>query len=175
MRSSMSDIAAGGFALLVAAIFYWQSLNLRGMARDYPMGLLTFITLSGIFLLAVGIYKYWSGRAPISESAPASCAGPPSSNTEPVAYGRVAFILAVSLVYVFLMTQIGFYLASVIFLFGTGIAMSDVQASGGWKKLALASAIFTAIMCISVWIVFVKFLYVPTPVGELIWMLKDLR
>jgi len=174
IRSSTADMMAGTFALLVVTLFYTHIGTLRGLGRDYPMGLLTFIFLGGLYLLGKGIYRRLSGRDPLPD-APLSCGSEGAGEVETVSYGRVAFILVVSLVYVYLMTQVGFYIASMIFLFGTGMALSDVQASGGWKKLALASAIFTAVMCICVYIVFVKFLYVPTPVGELIWMLRELR
>ena len=155
MRSSTTDIAAGGFALLTAAAFYVQTGSLVGMARDYPLGLLAAIALGASFLLIKGIRKRLSGHDPIPE------------NIENVEYGRLVFILAASIAYIVVIGLVGFYIASVIFLFGSGIALSDVKDSGGWKKLALASAIFTAIMCISVWIVFVEFLYVPTPEGSL--------
>ena len=155
MRSSTADIAAGAFCLLSVLVFYAQSGPLKGVARDYPIGLLGAIALGALFLLFKGIRKRRSGRDPIPE------------NAESVAYGRLAFILAASVAYVLVMDLLGFYIASVIFLFGSGIALSDVKASGGWKKLALAAGIFTAVMCVSVWIVFVEFLYVPTPEGSL--------
>ena len=182
MRSSTTDIAAGAFALFSVAIFYAQITPLRGLARDYPIGLLVFISLGGLYLLGKGIYKRCSGHEQAPGGTPLSCgegAALPCSKEpggeETVAYGRVAVILVLSLAYVYLMTLVGFYIASVIFLFASAMILSDVKDSGGWLKLAFATAIFTAVMCISVWIVFVKFLYVPTPVGELIWMLKDLR
>ena len=155
MRSSTTDIAAGTFCLLSVLAFYVQTGPLVSAARDYPIGLLFAILLGGLFLLIKGLRKRWSDSDPIPE------------NTESVACGRVIFILAASVVYVVLTSMIGFYPASVLFLFGSGIALGDVKASGGWKKLALAATIFTAIMCVSVWIVFVEFLYVPTPEGSL--------
>ena len=157
MRSSTTDIAAGLFCLFTFLIFFAQADTLQGMARSYPLGLLIAIALGASFLLVKGIRKRRSGLDPIPE------------NAEDVAIGRVAFILAASIAYVFVIELVGFYIASVIFLFGSGIALSDVQASGGWKKLALASAIFTVVMCISVWLMFVAILYVPTPEGSLFY------
>ena len=173
MRNSTADMSAGVFALLVAMLFYANTGTLEGLGRDYPIGLLIFICLGGVYLLGKGIYKRRSGRDQLPDTS-LSCGSEGTGEAETVSYSRVAFILVVSLVYVYLMTQVGFYIASVIFLFGSGIALSDVQASGSWKKLAVAAAIFTAVMCISVWIVFVKILYVPTPDGELLLMLTDL-
>ena len=126
-----------------------------GVARDYPIGLIIFTSLGGLFLLALGIRKRLSGSDSIPE------------NAEPTAYGRVAVILAASVAYAFLIYLVGFYLASAAFLFGSAMALSDVDAAGGRKKLVIASCIFTAVMCISVWLVFSKLLYVPTPEGLL--------
>jgi hypothetical protein len=155
MRSSSTDLAAGLFALLCAVAFYVQSDGLAGVGRNYSMGLVLFIFMGGLFLLSKGVRRRWSGNDPLPE------------NIEEVSYPRVAFILAASVAYIFSIYLVGFYIASIIFLFGSAIALSNVKNSGGWGKLALAAAIFTAVMCISVWIMFVEILYVPTPEGSL--------
>ena len=153
MRSSVADLVAGVLSLLFAAAFYLQSGNLKGIERDYPMGLILFITLGGLFLLFLGIRKRLSGSDPIPE------------NAEPTAYGRMLFILVATVGYVSLISLVGFYIASTLMLFGSATVLND--AGWGWKKCTLASAVFTTVMCVSVWIVFVKFLYVPTPKGLL--------
>jgi len=151
MRSSVIDLAAGVFSLLFAAAFYIQSGELKMLGRDYPLGLIIFIALGGLWLLAQGIHKRWSGR----DAAPV--------DAEPAAYNRVAVITAASVAYVFLIPLLGFYMASVIFLFGSAMALND--AGWGWKKSIMAACALTAIMCFAVWLGFTKLLYVPAPEG----------
>ena len=153
MRSSVADLAAGVLSLLFAAAFYLQSAKLSGVGHDYPMGLILFITLGGLFLLFRGIRKRLSGSDPSPEDA------------EPTAYGRLFFILAATVTYAGFISLVGFYIASTFILFSSAMVLND--ADWGWKKRTLVAAIFTTVMCVSVWIVFVKFLYVPTPEGLL--------
>ena len=153
MRSSVIDLAAGVFSLLCATAFYTQIDGLKGVGRDYPLGLIIFISLGGLFLLGLGIYKRLSGCDAIPADA------------DPVAYRRVAIITAASIVYVLLMSLLGFYTASILFLFGSAMALSD--AGWGWQKSAMAACALTVIMCLAVWIVFSRLLFVPTPEGLL--------
>ena len=151
MRNSVIDLAAGVFSLIFAAAFYIQGGELKGVGRDYPLGLIIFIALGGFWLLAQGIRKRWSGRDAIPADA------------EPAAYSRVAVITAASVAYVFLIPLLGFYMASILFLFGSAIVLND--AGWGWKKSAMAACALTVIMCFAVWLGFTKLLYVPTPEG----------
>jgi len=153
MRSSIVDLAAGVFSLLCAAVFYTQSDALRGIGRDYPLGLIIFIALGGLVLLVQGIRKRLSGR------------DAPPADAEPVAYGRVAVITAASVIYVFLVSLLGFYTASAVFLFTSAMVLDD--AGRGRQKSALAACALTVIMCLTVWIGFAKLLRVPTPDGLL--------
>jgi hypothetical protein len=153
MPSGIVDLAAGVFSLLFAVAFYVQSGALKGVGRDYPLGLVIFIALGGLFLLAQGIRKRLSGR------------DIPPADAEPAAYGRVAVITAASVAYVILIPLLGFYTASVGFLFASAMVLDD--AGWGWKKSALAACILTVIMCFAVWLGFTKLLYVPTPEGLL--------
>jgi hypothetical protein len=153
MRSSVIDLAAGVFSLLCAAAFYVQIGELEGVGRNYPMGLIGFILLGGLFLLGLGACKRLSGRDAIPADA------------EPVAYRRVAVITAASVAYVLLMSLLGFYAASVIFLFGSAMALND--AGWGRQKSVLAACALTVIMCLGVWLGFAKLLRVPTPEGLL--------
>ena len=153
MRSSTADLAGGAFALLFAAAFYVQSGELEGVGRHYPMGLIIFILLGGLCLLAQGMRTRLSGR----DSPPA--------NAEAAAYGRVGVIAAASVAYVLLISLLGFYTASVIFLFGSAMALND--AGWGWQKSATAACALTVIMCLAVWLGFAKLLLIPTPEGWL--------
>ena len=153
MRSSVIDLAAGVFSLLFAAAFYVQSGELEGVGRQYPMGLVVFILLGGFVLLGQGIHKRLSGRDPVPADA------------EPTAYSRVALITAASVAYVLLISLLGFYMASVIFLFGSAMALND--AGWAWQKSAMAACALTVIMCLAVWLGFTKLLFVPTPEGLL--------
>ena len=147
------DLAAGVFALLCAAAFYLQSDALKGIGRDYPLGLIIFIALGGLLLLTQGVRKRLSGR------------DAPPANAEPVAYGRVAIITAFSVTYVFLVPLLGFYTASAVFLFTSAMVLNNA----GWsrKKSAMAACALTVIMCLAVWLVFARLLRVPTPGGLL--------
>ena len=153
MRSSVIDLAAGVFSLLCAAVFYFQSGKLTGAGRDYPMGLIIFISLGGLFLLIQGICKRWSGNDPIA------------AKVEPTSYRRVIFITVVSVVYVLLIDLLGFYTTSAVFLVGTAMVLNDA----GWsrKKNAMVACVFAVIMCFSIWFGFGKLLSVPTPEGRL--------
>ncbi|MDR2696071.1 MAG: tripartite tricarboxylate transporter TctB family protein, partial [Deltaproteobacteria bacterium] len=125
MRGSTRDLAAGAFSLLFAAAFYAQSGKLKGLGLDYPLGLIIFISLGGLFLLAQGLRKRLSGRDAIPADA------------EPAAYRRVALITAASAAYALLVALLGFYTASTVFLFGSAMALND--AGWGWKKSAVAA------------------------------------
>jgi hypothetical protein len=151
MPSGVVDLAAGIFSLLFAAAFYVQISELKGVGRDYPLGLIIFITLGGLYLLIQGIRKRLSGR------------DTPPADAEPAAYGRVAIITAASVAYVLLVSLLGFYVASVAFLCASAMVLDD--AGWGWKKSALAACMLTVIMCLAVWLGFTKLLYVPTPEG----------
>jgi hypothetical protein len=153
MRSGVMDLAAGVFSLLFAAAFYVQSDALKGIGRDYPLGLIVFIALGGLFLLAQGIRKRLSGR----DTAPA--------DAEPTAYGRVAVITAASVTYALLVPLLGFYTASMVFLFASAAVLND--AGQGWKKNVMAACALTVIMCLAVWLGFAALLRVPTPEGLL--------
>ena len=151
MRGSVRDLAAGAFSLLCAAAFYVQSGKLKGLGRDYPLGIIIFIALGGLFLLAQGLRRRLSGRDAIPTDA------------EPVAYSRVGVITAAAVAYACLIALLGFYTASTAFLFGSAMALND--AGRGWKKSAVAACALTAIMCFAVWLGFAKLLRVPTPEG----------
>jgi hypothetical protein len=152
MRSSVTDMAAGLFALLIAAVFFSQSGDLEGVGLLYPRLLIGFIALCGIYLVGLGLFKRRPGRDRIASD-------------EPVAVRRVGMIAALSLAYCLLIPVFGFYPASALFLFGAAMILND--AGVGPLKAALSACILTVVMCLAVWAGFALLLHVPTPEGLL--------
>lgn len=151
MRSSVTDITAGLFSLVVAALFQSQSGDLEGVSLMYPRLLVGFIALGGIYLLGKGLYKLRGSDT--------------KSDGEPVAWKRVGMISALSIGYVLVISLLGFYSASILFLFGTAVLLNDTGR--GPLKAAVAACILTVVMCAAVWAGFGLLLHVPTPEGLL--------
>jgi hypothetical protein len=150
MRSSVLDIAAGLFALFIAAVFFSQSGDLEGVGLLYPRLLVGFIALCGVYLVGLGLFKRRPGRDRVASD-------------ESVAIGRVAMISVLSLAYSLLIPVFGFYPASALFLFGAAMILND--AGVGPFKAALSACVLTAVMCLAVWAGFALLLHVPTPEG----------
>jgi hypothetical protein len=150
MRSSVKDVGAGLFALLAAAVFFSQSGDLEGVGLLYPQLIVGFITLGGLYLVGLGLWKWRSGRDR-------------ADGDEPVAVGRVAMIAALSLAYILVIPLLGFYAASVAYLFGSAVALNDTGS--GLRKAAISACVLTAVMCLAVWAGFSLLLHVPTPKG----------
>ncbi len=151
MRSSVADIASGLAVLAVAGVFHAQSGDLEGVSLLFPRMLIIFMTVGGILVCVQGLLKRRKG-----EDAP---------HDEPVAVGRVVMISAGAIAYVLCIPLLGFYPASVIYLFSMAMVLGD--AGGGTRRKALASAAFTVVLCLFVWIGFAMLLGVPTPEGML--------
>lgn len=152
MRSSVADIASGLAVLAVAGVFQAQSGDLEGVSLLFPRMLIIFMTVGGILVCVQGLLKRRKG-----EDAP--------QDDEPVAVGRVVMISAGAIAYVLCIPLLGFYPASVIYLFSMAMVLGD--AGGGTRRKALASAAFTVVLCLFVWIGFAMLLGVPTPEGML--------
>ncbi|MDR3175456.1 MAG: tripartite tricarboxylate transporter TctB family protein [Desulfovibrio sp.] len=150
MRSSVRDIAAGLFSLFTAAVFFCQSGNVEGLGRLYPRLIIGFIALGGVYLVGLGLWKRISARDK-------------PGGEETVARKRVAMISAFSLSYVLIIPLLGFYTTSVLFLFGSSIALNDAAYSR--RKAALSACVLTLVMCFCVWAGFSLLLHVPTPEG----------
>jgi hypothetical protein len=106
------------------------------------------MTVGGIYLVAKGLIK---GRK--SSAA--------TEDTEPVKFKRVGIISAGSVVYVLVVPLLGFYPATVLFLFGMAMVLGDSNVTTA--KKAMASAFFTVVLCVAVWLGFAFLLGVPTP------------
>ncbi|MDR1488918.1 MAG: tripartite tricarboxylate transporter TctB family protein [Desulfovibrio sp.] len=152
MRSGVKDIAAGLFSLLAAAAFFCQSGDVEGVGLLYPQLIMGFIASGGVYLVALGLWKRRSGRDEAGDG-------------EAVARTRVAMIAVGSLAYALIIPLLGFYAASVVFLFGSAMALNDTGA--GPRKAALSASVLTMIMCLAVWAGFSLLLHVPTPDGLL--------
>lgn len=152
MRSRTSDIAAGLATLAIAGMFQAQCGDLEGVSLLFPKMLIIFMTLGGVYIFASGLL---TRRATVND---APCELPAE---EPVAVKRVATIALGAIVYVGIIPLLGFYPASVLFLFCMAMILSDSSVTTA--KKAMASAIFTVVLCVAVWFGFAFLLGVPTP------------
>lgn len=152
MRSRTSDIAAGLATLAIAGIFQAQTGDLDGVSLLFPKMLIIFMTIGGLYIFASGLL---TRRTNVDE---APCELPAK---EPVAVKRVATIALGAMVYVGMIPLLGFYPASVLFLFCMAMILSDSSVTTA--KKAMASAIFTVVLCVAVWFGFAFLLGVPTP------------
>jgi hypothetical protein len=152
MRSRTSDIAAGLATLAVAGVFQAQCGDLEGVSLLFPRMLIIFMTIGGVYIFASGLLT------PRIRVEDAPCELP---EEEPVAVKRVATIALASILYVGIIPLLGFYPASVLFLFCMAMILSDAGVTTARK--ALASAIFTVVLCFAVWLGFALLLGVPTP------------
>lgn len=148
MRSRTTDIAAGLAVLAIAGMFQAQSGELDGVSLLFPRMLIIFMTVGGIYLI---LNSFAKGRR--SSAA--------NEDSEPVKLKRVGLISVGSIVYVLVIPLLGFYPATILFLFGMAMILGD--SDGATAKKALASAFFTAVLCLAVWMGFALMLNVPTP------------
>jgi hypothetical protein len=145
MRSRTTDIAAGFAVLGVAGLFHSQSTDLTGVSLLFPRMLIIFMTLGGIFLVISGALKSKTAK----------------TDDEPVNVQRVVIISIGSILYVLLIPLLGFYPASILFLFGSAMILGD--ANPNTTRKAAISAAFAAVICLAVWLGFALMLSVPTP------------
>lgn len=148
MRKSTSDIAAGLFTLVVAGIFHHQSQELEGISLMFPQMLVIFLALGGVLCVAFGLRKRRLEDDEVTDA-------------EAVAVGRVAQISVGSMGYVAAVPLLGFYPATLVFLFSMGMLLNDANQST--RKTAIAAGLFTVVLCLLVWLGFAVLLGVPTP------------
>lgn len=148
MRKSTTDLAAGLFTLVVAGIFHHQSQDLEGISLLFPRMLIIFLTLGGMLCVVFGLLKRGKENDGVADA-------------EPVAVGRVAQIGAGSMGYVAAVPFLGFYPATIVFLFSMGMLLNDANQST--RKTAMAAGLFTVVLCLLVWLGFALLLGVPTP------------
>ena len=148
MRSSIADMTAGAFVFLVAAIFYYQSGELEGISFLFPQMLIVFLTLGGIYLMIKGFLTRKRGTDRVI-------------NDEPVAIGRVAQISLGAIAYAIATPFLGFYPATIVFLFAMGMILNDAGVST--RKSAIMAATLMVVVTFAVWAGFALLLSVPTP------------
>lgn len=151
MRSAKSDILAAVAILLIAGLFHWQSAGLTGISLYFPRMLIIFLTLGGLLLLGLGIYKLKTNFV--------------AEGGEPMVMSRILLISAAGIINVVLIPLLGFYPASALFLFAMAMALRDTSASA--KKTVLLGLVFALGLCLLVWVGFTILLNVPTPTSIL--------
>lgn len=160
MRKSISDILAGLGFLGFAAVFWLSGRDLTGISRVFPESLELFLSLGGAALVAGGLRRLRREVASAGEEAVAACA-----QEEPVVAWRVALITVSSMAYVLLIPALGFYAASVLFMFGMGWVMAGRGQGLRGPAKAMGFALFLSLL---VYLVFTRALQVPTPEGLLL-------
>lgn len=150
MRKSTTDLLCGLSFLGISALFASQMMDLEGVTKVFPQGLLVVITLGGLWFVGKGLYLRRAEKG-------TSC------DHEPVAWKKVGLIAAMSLLYALVVNVLGFFISSGIFILCTSLLMGD--KSRGMGHLGKVSATFTVVFCVLLWVCFVKLLNVPTPAG----------
>lgn len=147
MRSSTKDILAAAFCLLFVLAFQMQTGELEGISLYFPYLLLIFLTALSLVLLGNALRKMRHERR--------------AENSEPVSWPRVGLISVGSVAYVAVIPLLGFYPATIVFLFGMAWILRDKSHSA--RRAVVAASLLTIILCLSVWGGFSLLLDVPTP------------
>ena len=145
MRKSTADVLAG-VAFLAVALAFWVQLDAEeGISRIFPLSLIVFITLGGLWRRT----REKDGNSP----------------TGGTSWKRVGSIAVLSVLYGLGIPTLVFFAATGTFLFAAFLALNSRQESLGRK--ALRALLFAALFSLSIWVGFVKLLNVPTPAGLL--------
>ena len=152
MRKSSADLGAGLGVLAIGAAFGVQYEELVGVSRIFPEFLISFIVLGGLYFVAKG---WWRRRTECAESG---------IEEEAIAWKRIALISLLSVAYLFVLSYIGFFVGTVVFLLTSYLILGDHDARG-WGKVILYGSLFAVLFSFIVWLGFVKLLNVPTPEG----------
>lgn len=148
MYQHTKDLLSGIFFLIVALIFQSQSFDLHDISRIFPQALIIFLLIGSVYLILKGIIHFKRKE---------------NLDDEVVVLSRVAVISAISFVYILLIPFLGFFVASIIFLFFASLVFREKNRP--MVQSLLISVAFTCIFCAFVWISFVYLLSVPTPDG----------
>ncbi|MBQ9406883.1 MAG: tripartite tricarboxylate transporter TctB family protein [Desulfovibrio sp.] len=152
MRKSTADMLAGA-AFLAVALAFWVQLDAEeGISRIFPLGLITFITVGGIWFIAKGFWRR-------------TREGLGDANASRTGWKRVGIITAASVTYALLVPTLGFFASTGSFLFVTLFVLSNQELS--LSSRGLRALLFAVLFCLAIWAGFVKMLNVPTPQGLL--------
>ncbi len=153
MRKSTADILAGISFLVIAFIFMVQFDGEEGISRIFPLALISFIALGGVWFVTKGIWRR-KHESPVS-----------SSSEHKTGWKRVGIIAGLSILYGIAIPVLGFFVSTGIFLFTAFYALntqvSDVKVRVG------RGLTFAVVFSFAIWLSFVKLLNVPTPAGFL--------
>lgn len=151
MCNSNRDILCGLCFLAISTCFAVQMHDLDGVTRVFPQALLIIIAIGGIWFIGKGIYLKRRKRS--------------SDDNEYVAWKKVGIIAAIALVYAVVISILGFFSSTAVFIFCTSMILGD--AGKGIGHLVKVSTVFSLLFCLLLWLSFVKLLNVPTPTGML--------
>ncbi len=164
MRKSQQDFWAGILFLAISGAFFVQYDTLTGVSRVFPELLISFIGLGGVYFVIKGIWgelQHKKGLAP----APQEDAGHGGAEEdEKVSWARIGKISLLSIVLVFAVEYIGFFVSTFVFL---AVAYLALGSKEGKYSIYVRAILFALPFTAGVWLLFVKLLAVPTPAGIL--------
>lgn len=152
MRNSTADLFAGIAFLAVALSFRVQLDAEEGISRIFPLSLITFITVGGLWFIAKAL---WRRRREKNSDAPVC----------KTSWRRVGIIAILSVLYGLGIPTLGFFAATGTFLFAALFSLNTQTESLGRRALRALS--FAVLFSLAIWVGFVKLLNVPTPEGLL--------
>ncbi len=163
MRKSQQDFWAGVIFLVISGAFYVQYDTLTGVSRVFPELLISFIGAGGVYFVLKGIigelkHKKATAPAPIAQES----AGHASEAEEKVSWSRIGIISLLSIILVFAVEYVGFFVSTFIFLATAYVLLGNKKSR---YNIFLRAFLFALPFSIGIWILFVKLLSVPTPTG----------
>lgn len=147
MGKRKADIIAGIACVLVASIFWTQTIGLDPESKIFPQILEIFMIIMGFFVMGRGLLQK-------NESAD-------EQEPEKLDWVKSVVIVIASIVYVLGMTYIGYYVTTAVYLTLGSMYLNDENHS--WSKKIGGSMAFGIGVTIVLYLTFYVFLKVPTP------------
>jgi len=132
--------------LIFCVLYFYLSLSLSIQSKTYPQIIILLLSFLSIVLLTIATFK---GEKKIENK----------NNKEKIITSRVFCVFIITLVYIFLIEKIGFYIDTEIFLVGL-IYFLGVR---NLKIVFFVPLLFTFFL----FIIFRLLLRIPTPIGIL--------
>lgn len=151
MSERNSDLIAGITSLLIAAIFWSQSLKLSPESNLFPKVLEYFIIIAGLGVLVRGFVRGKEAQGNHEEK-------------EGLNWTRAIVIILASIVYVVCIAYIGFYVSTVIYLL---LGSWYLNEKGFTLRALVFSLVFGVGVSVVLYATFTAFLQVLTPTGLL--------